>query len=195
MSAKHNNNGGNNTFYDIPQWVKNVDDLSEYLNATSAMGNVLKSLFGMNKSRHAGTSADRDAKKILHYGVRILLWLKRPQNENIEDVDLLIELYKELPKHKQEKFATVINVKEPHPESTIMKSIDAAISKDVDGPANGMEILADKVYTHIETSIHYIVHALMSDGDMIVVLQEGYARGTTESFSKEEFLNQFKLKG
>jgi len=70
MSNK--NNGGNNSFYDIPVWVKNADDLNEYLRATGPLSNITKSLFSTLGARHSGTDARRDAKKILHYTMTLL---------------------------------------------------------------------------------------------------------------------------
>lgn len=95
--------GGNNSFYDIPAWVKNADDLNEYLRATGPLSNITKSLFSTLGTRHAGTSPRRDAKKIIHYAVRHLLWIDRPEalNGDISDVDVITELISELPKIKR----------------------------------------------------------------------------------------------
>ncbi len=104
MNKNEITGGGNNTFYDIPEWVKNADDLNEYLKATGPISNIVKSLFSTLGSRHKGTNSLRDAEKMLHYSVRHILWLKRQEQNDIEDVDILAKLYSELSLDKQKKF-------------------------------------------------------------------------------------------
>jgi len=99
-----NNNGGNNSFYNLPAWVKNADDLNEYLQATGPISNITKSLFSMLGDRHKGTSQIRDAKKILHYAIRNILWIRRPSEPALTDVDIIIQLFKEFSTKKQKYF-------------------------------------------------------------------------------------------
>ncbi|RLF27508.1 MAG: hypothetical protein DRN14_05345 [Thermoplasmata archaeon] len=101
MSQEQGQNGGSNNFYDIPDWVENVDDLNEYLKSTGPMSNILKSLFSSLGERHKGTSERRDAKKILHYSIRHLLWLDRREDKSLTELDILAELIAELPKIKR----------------------------------------------------------------------------------------------
>lgn len=68
----NNNDGGRNHFYDIPEWVVDVDDLAEYLELNYALGNVLKSLWINIGTRHAATNENREAKKRVHYANREL---------------------------------------------------------------------------------------------------------------------------
>ena len=95
---------------------------------------------------------------------------------------------------KDEPYETIhytkIPLTEPNSDSTIIKSIQLAISSDV-----VMEISKDNVYTEIESAVDYVIHTFMDDGDVIIVLQEGYTRGNTESYKKEEFITKFKIKG
>jgi hypothetical protein len=103
VSASKEASGGNNSFYDIPEWVKNADDLNEYLKSTGPLSNIVKSLFSNIGSRHAGTSLRRDAKKILHYAVRHLLWVDREGNEDksADEVAVIAELISELSLEKK----------------------------------------------------------------------------------------------
>ena len=86
MNKENNNNGLRNNFYEIEEFVVDVDDLSESLNLDGFQFNILKSLFGLNESRHNGTSADRDSYKILHYAIKNVLKLKRSVGYKIGDV-------------------------------------------------------------------------------------------------------------
>lgn len=72
-------------FYDIPDWVGNVDDLAEYLELRFDEGNSLKAIFGVaitrmkKETRHKGTSAMRDGNKLFHYAGRIKLRLEKDE--------------------------------------------------------------------------------------------------------------------
>ena len=73
----HNTDGGKTNFYDI-DGCKDVDDLCEHWGFSFAEGNCLKALVGIAKARdgkvrHNGTSASRDANKLVHYAGRVLM--------------------------------------------------------------------------------------------------------------------------
>jgi len=106
INNNNNNNGGRNSFYDIPSNVKNVDDLAKYLKANGPVFNVLKSLFGLNKKRHTGTSSVRDSKKMLHYSIQNLLWQNEYRNRDVADV--FYELYLEMSPEEQHKIGCFI---------------------------------------------------------------------------------------
>jgi len=61
------NDGSKNDFYKFPDWVKDVDTLSEYWNLDFYDGNVLKTLTLNLGARHEGTSKKRELNKRLHY--------------------------------------------------------------------------------------------------------------------------------
>ena len=61
------NNGSKNKFYEIPKWVKDLDDLSEYLQLDGFEFNILKTLWIHKGNRHNGTSKEREINKRLHY--------------------------------------------------------------------------------------------------------------------------------
>jgi len=61
------NDGGKNSFYDFPDWVTNIDTLSEYLQLDGYDFNVLKTLTVNLGARHGGTSKKRELNKRLHY--------------------------------------------------------------------------------------------------------------------------------
>lgn len=64
--------GGKTDFYDIGD-SKDVDDLCEHWGLSFDEGNCLKAIVGIAKgSRHNGTNPLRDAKKLVHYGNRVL---------------------------------------------------------------------------------------------------------------------------
>ena len=72
------NDGSKNSFYEIPEWVKDCDDLADYLGLDFFQGNILKSIWGISKgNRHSGTSKDRDLNKIIHYANKSKDKLKR----------------------------------------------------------------------------------------------------------------------
>jgi len=91
------NGGGYNSFYDIPKEVTNVDQLAKFLKASGPVFNILKSLFGLNKNRHTGTSSKRDSEKIIHYGIENYLWQPDVEEETHSDViyKLITELKEE----------------------------------------------------------------------------------------------------
>jgi len=97
----NNNNGLTNNFYKIKSFVKDVDDLSESLNLDGFQFNILKSLFGLNKSRHNGTSPLRDSNKILHYGIKNLVKYHRDKDKDISDI--LSEVINHMDKDIREK--------------------------------------------------------------------------------------------
>ena len=72
-----NNDGGKNSFYAIPEWVKDCDDLAEYLELSFGDGNILKSLWVNIGDRHTGTNPLRESKKCSHYANRRLKRLER----------------------------------------------------------------------------------------------------------------------
>lgn len=61
------NDGSKNKFYEIPEWVKDLDDLSEYLELDPYEFNILKTLWVHKGNRHIGTSNTREINKRLHY--------------------------------------------------------------------------------------------------------------------------------
>lgn len=68
--------GGKTDYYNIEN-CKDVDDIGEFLDLRGDEFNCLKALFGIaierksGKSRHNGTSSQRDARKLKHYSGRI----------------------------------------------------------------------------------------------------------------------------
>lgn len=64
------NDGGENPFYKLPEWVQDVDTLSEYLELDGYEFNILKSLWSHKGQRHVGTNEEREANKCLHYAQR-----------------------------------------------------------------------------------------------------------------------------
>ena len=72
------NDGSKNSFYSIPEWVKDCDDLADYLGLDFFQGNILKSIWGISKgNRHSGTNKERDLNKIIHYASKSKEKLKR----------------------------------------------------------------------------------------------------------------------
>ena len=59
--------GSKNKFYEIPDWIKDLDDLSEYLNLDPYEFNILKTLWMHKGKRHNGTNELRELNKRLHY--------------------------------------------------------------------------------------------------------------------------------
>lgn len=79
--------GNKTNLYDIPEWVKDVDDLSEWLDLRFDEGNCLKALFGIamarkGSARHQGTTLCRDANKLGHYANKVKLRVNKVDNEN-----------------------------------------------------------------------------------------------------------------
>ena len=64
------NDGGENPFYKLPEWVQDADTLSEYLDLDPYQFNILKALWANKGQRHAGTDRAREANKALHYAQR-----------------------------------------------------------------------------------------------------------------------------
>ena len=79
-TTTHNTDGGATTFYDIPDWVINLDKLNSYLNTNTFEGNILKAIWGRLGDRHKGTNAERDFKKELHYAKELVEHLERLSN-------------------------------------------------------------------------------------------------------------------
>lgn len=105
--SENRNSGLKNNFYVIPEYVKDVDDLSEFLNLNGFGFNILKSLFGLNKSRHNATSPIRDSEKMVHYSIKNLLKLLRTKNKKLTVGDILIDVIDkldELDKNKIKEF-------------------------------------------------------------------------------------------
>lgn len=67
IEQSHNKDGSKTDFYNIPEWVKDADDLAEYLELNFYLGNVLKTLWCNKGKRHDGTNKPREDKKRLHY--------------------------------------------------------------------------------------------------------------------------------
>lgn len=86
MENSNKNNGLQNNFYKIKFWVKDVDDLAESLTLDGYQFNILKSLFGLNKSRHDGTSPLRDSNKMLHYSIKNLVRYHRDKDKDVSDI-------------------------------------------------------------------------------------------------------------
>lgn len=78
----HNTDGSKTSFYNIPDWVKDVDDLAEYWDLRGDEFNCLKALAGIALgSRHSGTNPMRDANKLVHYANRIKSKLEKATNK------------------------------------------------------------------------------------------------------------------
>ena len=71
------NDGGKNNWYKFPDWVNDIDTLSEYLQLDGYEFNVLKSLTSNLGSRHSGTSIERELNKRLHYAKKSIEKLNR----------------------------------------------------------------------------------------------------------------------
>ena len=75
------NDGGKNDFYAIPDWVEDVDTLSEYLELDGYEFNILKTLWYRKGNRHDGTNPKREAKKCLHYANRRMEKIERKETK------------------------------------------------------------------------------------------------------------------
>lgn len=71
------NNGLKNSFYQIPEWIKDLDDLSEYLKLDPYEFNILKTLWIHLGDRHDGTNEVREVNKCIHYSEKRLKKLNR----------------------------------------------------------------------------------------------------------------------
>ncbi len=71
------NDGSKNSFYAIPDSVKDLDDLAEYLELDPNEFNVLKTLWVNKGIRHNGTTPEREVKKRIHYSQRSLVKLEK----------------------------------------------------------------------------------------------------------------------
>ena len=71
------NDGGENSFYKLPDWVYDVDTLSEYLELDPYQFNMLKALWSNKGQRHTATNKHREANKALHYAQREVDKLQR----------------------------------------------------------------------------------------------------------------------
>lgn len=69
---KSNLDGSKNSFYEIPKWIKDLDDLSEYLELDPYEFNILKTLWIHKGNRHQGTNEKRELNKRLHYSNKSL---------------------------------------------------------------------------------------------------------------------------
>ena len=76
-NKKVKSDGKKNKFYEIPKWVKDLDDLSEYLDLDPYEFNVLKTLWIHKGKRHDGTNESRELNKRLHYSKKSLKKHKR----------------------------------------------------------------------------------------------------------------------
>lgn len=88
------NGGGNNKFYWIPLWVRDVDDLVEYLKAPFSVGNIIKSAFSLLGPRHGGTEPIRDAEKMVHYSIRYYMSILREQADEPGDISKALVIHK-----------------------------------------------------------------------------------------------------
>ena len=66
------NNGGNTSYYDIPEHAKNVQDLIEHFGMNFAQGNILKAAYCLTSNRHNGTNYERELNKIIWFCKREL---------------------------------------------------------------------------------------------------------------------------
>jgi len=98
------NDGFKNEFYKLKKYVKDVDTLAESLGLSGFNFNVLKSLFGINKSRHNGTTPERDLNKMLHYSMRSNIEFRRKKDETYSEADIVFLMYTKLDKKEKEKF-------------------------------------------------------------------------------------------
>ena len=86
--STHNTNGSKTDYYNIPDWVFDVDDIAEYLDLRGDEFNCLKAIFGIAIARktgiprHSGSDMQRDSKKLLHYAKRINKRINQPKGEN-----------------------------------------------------------------------------------------------------------------
>lgn len=71
------NNGGNTSYYDIPEHAKNVQDLIEYFEMNFAQGNILKAAYCLTSNRHDGTNYERELNKIIWFCKRELSRIKQ----------------------------------------------------------------------------------------------------------------------
>ena len=107
--SKNNSGGLKNDFYKIPDYVKDADDLSEYLKLDGFGFNILKSLFGLNRSRHIGTSPVRDSEKMIHYSLKNLLKLMRTKNKDLTIGDVLILVINKLDDEDKDKIRKILD--------------------------------------------------------------------------------------
>lgn len=77
MSAKGQNNGSKNKFYELPSWVNDCDTLAEYLDLDPYEFNILKTLWINKGARHNGTDKEREIMKCIHYSNKRLDKFKR----------------------------------------------------------------------------------------------------------------------
>lgn len=73
-------NGLKNSFYEIPSWVEDLDDLSEYLQLDPYEFNTLKTLWLHKGNRHDGTNELREINKAIHYSNKRLEKFNRKQD-------------------------------------------------------------------------------------------------------------------
>ena len=106
------NDGLKNNFYKIKKWVSDCDDLGESLNLSGFTFNILKALFGLNESRHSGTSPIRDSNKLLHYAIKHNMSIRRNSKQDINQADILYIVYTKLDKEEQEYFNQLLIKKE-----------------------------------------------------------------------------------
>lgn len=87
---KQINDGGKTNYYEVPAnkatGSVDVDDIAEYLDLHGFLFNVTKSVFGCaitnlkGTTRHGGTSALRDANKMVHYANKYRDMLMKGEN-------------------------------------------------------------------------------------------------------------------
>lgn len=71
------NNGGKTDYYQLPEWVKDADDFTEWRGMDFFQGNILKSVWCFNTQRHSGTNEERELNKIIHYAQKRLNKIKK----------------------------------------------------------------------------------------------------------------------
>lgn len=75
------NNGGKTSVYQLPEWVKDCDDFSEWRELNPFQFNILKAAWAFNTQRHKGTDEVRDLNKIVHYAKRQLSLLNKKEGK------------------------------------------------------------------------------------------------------------------
>jgi len=69
--------GWSSSYYEIPEWAKEIDDLIAHKNMSFRLGNIFKAAYRMGKK--PGVLAEYDLEKIIWFAQRELEWLRRTQ--------------------------------------------------------------------------------------------------------------------
>ena len=67
--------GGSTSYYDLPEWAKDLGDLVEYKGMNFNNGNIFKAAYRLGEKD--GTSLEYDLNKIIYFAKRELRRLKR----------------------------------------------------------------------------------------------------------------------